>query len=853
MIPRVIYITPNAVLPANRGGRLRSHHLWRAMSALAEVHTIVVGDTPPALSRAHLRRAGTTFMPRRRYQPKRLLEAIAAGRPYAEPGLWEVVGVEGLPQELDAELSAADGLVRHCLNRRRIDRIMERVRAIQPDLVVLCDTTMGVIAPEVRARGIPVIVGPHNYDSDLYATMAASAPNPTVARWNAAAGAAFDEAERFIAPYVDQLWVCSRSDKERFGRLLPADKIRVVPNVWNVGLPLPLPETRDLVFVGQGGYYPNEDAALRLITVSQQLDARGVAHRMRLVGRAAASVRAAAVGAPSVEVLGEVPAVEPIVDDAAIIPIALTLGGGTRLKILEAMASGRPVLTTPIGIEGIEAENGVHAVIEPDLAAFPDRIVELFADRERAQQIASRGHAFVQEHYSHDALLRIVESAFQDLGIRRTASAAVLGANLGPEIRNETASFNALTRVMLWSFELRLAAPLDALSAHFDFGTDEDVPNAFVAVKEKPRGFVLIETTAVLPLHIPPSRAAVAVEAWGRQVLLHRAPAEVPEESAGLLVCDRTKDGTVLSGWSTGAEPVGIALKGHEPVAVQADAQGLFSVLLPDADTPLISTLPQGGIGQSLPNPKIWTAERHPSSLRLDQFSDRHRGETAWLIGNGPSVRLEDLESLRGQLTFGFNRLYLAYGQMQFRPTYTVTGDAQMIEDFGQEIVDVAGGTVFVVHDHPPDLVGDYIWVRMVPIYPPLFSKAADYIVSPGGSSLYMAMQIAYKMGVRKFYIYGADFRFSFGQARSRDRFRVATGDGNHFIQNYRSGKPWCPPSLKDIGAGFLTARLVMEQEGGFVRNASRGGALEMFERTPFDNALAASAGRRRPPRLRQA
>lgn len=842
MTPRVVYVTPNAVLPPNRGGRLRSHHLWRAMSALAEVHTLVVGDTPPAVSRAHLRRARAGFMPRRRFNTRQLREAVAAGRPFIEPGLWEVVGLGGLPTSIDACLDGADALVRHCLNRRRIDRIMDRIRRIRPDLVVLCDTTMGVIAPECRARGIPVVVGPHNFDSALYAAMAASAPDPGVARWNAAAAAAFGEAERFIAPYVDQLWVCSRSDRDRFSALVPPDKIRVVPNVWNVGLPTPLPESRDLVFVGQGGYYPNEDAALRLIAVSQHLDARGIAHRMRLVGRSAASVRAAALAAPSVEVMGEVPAVEPIVEDAGVIPIALTLGGGTRLKILEAMASARPVLTTPIGIEGIEAENGVHAVIEPDLAAFPDRIVELFSDRERAQRIALAGHGFVAEHYSHEALLRIVEGAFRDLGLDRRADPAVFGANLGAEVRNVAASFNPLTRVLLWSFEVRLAAGFDALTGQFDFGADRHVPNAFVALKERAKGFVLVEATAVLPAGIAPAQASVVIEAWGREVLRQRPPADLAEETAGLLTCEPEAAGATVLGWSKGSGGVGIELKGGGTVAAVPEGARLFTATLPSADGHFLRTVPESGTGQTFWNPKTWLAERRPSSLRLEHFADRHRGETAWLVGNGPSVRLEDLDALNGRLTFGFNRLYLAYGQTAFRPTYTVTGDGQMIEDFGQEIVDVAGGTVFVVNDTVPDIVGDYIFVRMLPVYPPLFSRSPESVVSPGGSSLYMAMQIAYRMGVRRFYIYGADFRFQFGQARSRDKFRIATGDGNHFIPNYRSGKPWCPPSLKDIGSAFLTARLVMEREGGFVRNASRGGALEMFERTPFEEALGMPA-----------
>jgi len=248
------------------------------------------------------------------------------------------------------------------------------------------------------------------------------------------------------------------------------------------------------------------------------------------------------------------------------------------------------------------------------------------------------------------------------------------------------------------------------------------------------------------------------------------------------------------------------------------------------------------GFGNSHKDAKPWLGPHRPSSLRLGQLAGRHAGEAAWLIGNGPSVRTEDLDRLAGRLTFGFNRFYLAHPQTSLRPTYTVVGDQQMIEDFGQSIVDESGGTVLVAHTAPPGLLGDYLWVRQKSLYPPLFSQAADRVVCSGGSTPYVAMQIAYFMGVRKFYFYGADFSFSFvPSGEAGDKFRVAAGDGNHFITNYRAGKPWCPPSFKDIAASFLVARLVMEGEGGFIRNVTRGGLLEMFEREDFDAAVAAT------------
>ena len=205
-------------------------------------------------------------------------------------------------------------------------------------------------------------------------------------------------------------------------------------------------------------------------------------------------------------------------------------------------------------------------------------------------------------------------------------------------------------------------------------------------------------------------------------------------------------------------------------------------------------------------------------------------------------MRIEDLDALEDKLTFCFNRFHLAHGRTRLRGTYTVTGDKQMIEDFGQQIVDESGGTIFIAHQHAPDVLGDYIWVRQIGFHPPLFSQRADIICSPGGSSLFLAMQIAYFMGVRRFFIYGADFQFKFEQSGAGgDPFRIASGEGNHFIADYRGGRPWCPPSLRDIGAGFHAARRVMEAEGGFVRNATRGGLLEMFQREEFEAALEAS------------
>ncbi len=844
MRPRIAYLTPNAILPPNRGGRIRTHHLWRAMSAFADVVPVIVGDTPPAHMRYLSRTAGARYFPRRHYRlPANISETTSRLNP---PGLWEVLSETTLSEETWDRLGDPESLIRHCLNPARVERLLTLLRRVRPDLVVLCDSSMGLLAAHVHALGIKVVVGPHNFDSALYATMANSAPNNYLRLWNNKAAEAFRAAEHLYAPHVDQLWVCSRADANRFAEtLLPLERIRVIPNVYDVGAPLPLPETgADLVFVGQGNYYPNEDAIQRLFAISRKLDDKGVAHRMRIVGRISHHIRAMGKGLPSVEIVGEVPIIAPYLEGACLAPIALTLGGGTRLKILEAMASARPVLSTPIGIEGIEVENGVHAVVEPDLAAFPDRIEELLRDRPRAQRIATAGWQFVRENYSHERLLHLVGDALRDLGLNDNGPRDICFArNIGACVVHEAIQFNPYTRLLAWTLQVRLAASHDVVAAEFDVAGVDSLANAFVVVKECPRGLVGLEARAILPADIPPEQMAIKLYAWGRQVMRHTPPTNIPQQTAGLLTLDAAGAGIKVTGWIAGSEALLLPPPEAAPVVTPLSLPNAQLIIAQYNSLPgplRLST--DDGVGQDFPNPGRWLGPHRASSARLRQMANCHAGETAWLIGNGPSVRLADLDLLENRLTFCFNRFHLAHKSTRLRATYTLTGDKQMIEDFGQQIVDESGGTVFVAHDHAPDLLGDYIWLRQFSVFPPLFSSSPDLVVAPGGSTPFVAMQVAYFMGVRKFYFYGADFSFRFAKFNAGgDAFRVASGEGNHFIANYRSNRPWCPPSLLDIGSGFLAARMVMEANGGFVRNVTRGGQLEIFERQDFESALAAS------------
>jgi glycosyltransferase involved in cell wall biosynthesis len=847
------------------------------MSAFADVTPMIIGDSPPPAFRNMMRLAYAKFYPRRRYRREDFARALESGGEGAAPGLWEALEEENLGA-VALRLTSPDALMRHCLNPARIERLLADLRRIRPDLVYLCDTTLAILAPHVGALGVPVVVGPHNHDSVLYASMSANAPNERLRQWNALAAQAFEAAERLMAPYVAQIWACSREDGARFvsAGLAAPESIRVIPNVYELGAPTPPPEgVRDLVFVGQANYYPNEDAIRRLIEISRQLDRNNVSHRMRIVGRIGDNIRRLATAAASVEIVGEVESVLPYIDAAAIAPIALTLGGGTRLKILEAMARARPVLSTPIGIEGIDAENGVSAVIESDLSLFPERIAELLGDREKAAKIALAGWDLVRERYSHQALLKQVGAALRDLGVIQAGptsraqehfqakwtpvrvkkmrenknleprfdsikSGNALARNLGAKIVSETARYHPVTRLLDWRLEFDLAVNDDDVSAQFVSTSGDPMANAFVQVKRLKPGRVLLDATAILPAHLTPLDVRIVVRAWGQDVHVSPTPTNLVEEKAGLLTIDKAGEGIRAMAWS--ADGAAVFSPDDASVEVLGRSESTGAVLL-QARFPSvgrsIGISHSDGAGQDFEHLAAWIGWHSPTSVRLRQLKDKHKGETAWLIGNGPSVQIEDLDRLAGRLTFCFNRFHLAHEKTLMRAAYTLTGDTQMIEDFGQQIVDESGGEVFIAHHSAPDLIGDYIWLRQAAIYPPLFSHDPGFVLSPGGSTPFVAIQLAYYMGVRKFNFYGADFSFRFDPGPAgRDAFRAARGEGNHFIANYRAGKPWCPPSLRDIGPAFFSARLLMEAEDGFIRNVTRGGALEIFERQEFDRAL---------------
>lgn len=111
-----------------------------------------------------------------------------------------------------------------------------------------------------------------------------------------------------------------------------------------------------------------------------------------------------------IEFTGTVPDMRPYLSSASVVVVPLRLGGGTRIKILEACAAGRPVVSTTIGAEGLDLEPGKELLVEDDPAEFARAVIALLRDPARCDALAKAGRTAIVERYSHLTLKKALDA-----------------------------------------------------------------------------------------------------------------------------------------------------------------------------------------------------------------------------------------------------------------------------------------------------------------------------------------------------------------------------------------------------------------------------------------------------------
>jgi len=218
----------------------------------------------------------------------------------------------------------------------------------------------------------------------------------------------------------DRIQVFTPRDAEAVAALVPdlAERVRVNP--FGVELPAPLDtemeEPGTLLFVGNFTHPPNVDAALWLgneIMPALRKYHPGV--RLTLVGiYPPKSVQALACS--DIRVTGAVPEIEPYFAQAAVVIAPLRIGGGMRMKVLQALALGKAIVTTPRGADGLMiGEQSPPLVIADDAEKFAEVTALLLASCETRRSLGCRARAFVIENFSAQAYARRIEATYTEL------------------------------------------------------------------------------------------------------------------------------------------------------------------------------------------------------------------------------------------------------------------------------------------------------------------------------------------------------------------------------------------------------------------------------------------------------
>ena len=275
------------------------------------------------------------------------------------------------------------------------------VRDLAPDVVMIEHDYLAGWAADLEDLQVPKVLATHNVTWRLYATRAAASRGMRRGLLRLEAGRYRAYARRHTELY-DSVIAVSEADARDLSEL-GARRVEVVPNGAPADEMTAFADSADpptLLFTGSMNHRPNLDAARWLGQEIFPLVAREIPEaRLLIVGRGPQDDLAPLRADPRIEVAGAVGDMAPYFRRATVAMAPMRSGGGTRLKILEALASGRAVVATSLGAEGLALEDGEHLLLADDAAGLARAAAALLGDPERRQRLAAAGREVVRQRY----------------------------------------------------------------------------------------------------------------------------------------------------------------------------------------------------------------------------------------------------------------------------------------------------------------------------------------------------------------------------------------------------------------------------------------------------------------------
>jgi len=396
MKARLLFVSPEFPYPPVSGGRLRTLSLLKYLARDFEIHCVTFAEGQPARKDLEALRA---FLAEITVLPLQHHRRTTLGRYARNVGR----ALKFIPPLVDRfaaphTQSALSGLLENHVGWVWLEHLW--------------------LAPYVESipSSATKVLDVHNVESDFYRQLRRASRHPFDKLGYYVFEHAARRIERRFLALFDRVLTVSDEDRQLLARDCSADKIFVVPNAVQLVSP-PTGEDRvspTLYFAGRLDYPPNRAAVVWFYQrVWPRIRSRLPEVRWTIVGACPESLDSTLRLDPSIILAGQVETSEPYLHACGLAIVPLTVGGGTRFKILEAWTAGKAVISTAKGAEGLACRHGDNIWIANTSQEFGDGVLRLLADHSLRARLGERGWQTVKEQYSWERLHERLESALR--------------------------------------------------------------------------------------------------------------------------------------------------------------------------------------------------------------------------------------------------------------------------------------------------------------------------------------------------------------------------------------------------------------------------------------------------------